>query len=197
MGAVRAMARLFAGAGALKEVPRRGWIDKAAVDRPESVADHSYGTAVMAMALGDALGMDTLRMVRMALLHDLAESITGDLVPGAVPRREKAEREGAAMAEILGSLPGPLRRRYADAWAEFEGGATAEASMVREIDKLEMAMQASAYAEAGRGGAGSLGVFVRSAGGAVSSPAGRALLAEAAGRYEAAAKAEAAAGNAA
>ena len=180
------MARLFAGAAALKEVPRQGWIDKAAVGGPESVADHSYGTAVMAMALGDALGMDTLRMVRMALLHDLAESITGDLVPGAVPRSEKAEREGAAMAEILGGLPGSLRRRYADAWAEFEEGATAEASMVREIDKLEMAMQASAYAEAGRGRAGTLGAFVGYAGKAVSSPAGRALLAEAVGRYKAA-----------
>lgn len=184
------MARLFAGAGALKEVPRQGWIDKAAIDRPESVADHSYGTAVMAMAAGDALGMDTLRMVRMALLHDLAESVVGDLVPGAVPRDEKKRREEAAMAKILGGLPDALRRTYADAWAEFEAGGTAEAAMVREIDRLEMAMQAAAYAEAGRGRGGSLGAFVRSAGKDVSSPAGRALLDEAAGRCGASAGAE-------
>lgn len=184
------MARLFAGAGALKEVPRQGWIDKAAVGRPESVADHSYGTAVMAMAAGDALGMDTLRMVRMALLHDLAESITGDLVPGEVPAGEKKRREEAAMSEILEGLPGALRREYAEAWAEFEGGATAEAAMVREIDKAEMAMQAAAYAEAGRGRADRLGAFVEYAGRAVSSPAGRALLAGAAGRCRAARGAE-------
>lgn len=180
--AARGLAGLISRAVSLKGVPRQGWIDKAGISRPESVADHSYGTALAAMAAGDALGMDTLRMVRMALLHDLAESITGDIVPGAVPAGEKAGIEGAAMAEILGGIPGPLRGAYGDAWAEFEEGRTAEAAMVRELDKIEMAAQAAAYSGAGGGvgggGAEGLAEISESARRAVSSRAGAALLGE-------------------
>ena len=179
--AARGLAGLISRAVSLKGVPRQGWIDKAGIPRPESVADHSYGTALAAMAAGDALGLDTLRMVRMALLHDLAESITGDIVPGAVPAGEKAGIEGAAMAEILGGLPGPLRGAYGDAWAEFEAGRTAEAAMVRELDKIEMAAQAAAYSGAGGGGGGGaagLAEISESARRAVSSRAGAALLGE-------------------
>lgn len=177
--AARGIAALHARAAALKRVPRRGWIAKAGIRSPESVADHSYCTAVMSMAAGDSLGMDTLRMVRMALLHDLAESITGDIVPEDMPAGEKRRIEGEAMREILGGLPEPLRAECAAAWDEYGQGRTAEAAMVREIDKIEMAAQAAAYAGGRRGGG--LGQFVESAGEAVSSQAGRALLAEAAG----------------
>lgn len=175
-GAARGIAGLIGRAVSLKGVPRQGWIDKAGIARPESVADHSYGTALAAMAAGDALGLDTLRMARMALLHDLAESVTGDIVPGAVPAAEKAENERAAMSSILSGLPEPARGACAAAWSEFEEGRTAEAAMVRELDKIEMAAQAAAYAGAGL--AGGLAEIAESARRAVSSPAGAALLAE-------------------
>lgn len=174
------MAALMARAASLKEVARQGWIDKAGIGRPESVADHSYATALAAAAVGDCSGLDALRMVRMALLHDLAESITGDIVPGAMPAGRKAGIERAAMDRILGGLPEPLRGAYGEAWAEFEEGRTAEAAMVRELDKIEMAGQAAAYAGTGR--PEGLAEIAESARQAVSSPAGRALLAEAARR---------------
>lgn len=177
-GAARGIAGLLGRAVSLKGVPRQGWIDKAGIARPESVADHSYGTALAAMAAGDALGLDTLRMVRMALLHDLAESVTGDIVPGAVPAAEKAGKERAAMEGILLGLPEPARGACAAAWSEFEEGRTAEAAMVREIDKIEMGAQAAAYAAAGVARAGGLAEIAESARRAVSSPAGAALLAE-------------------
>ena len=176
----RGIADLMGRAVSLKGVPRQGWIDKAGIGRPESVADHSYGTALAAVAAGDCTGLDALRMVRMALLHDLAESVTGDVVPGAMPAGKKAEAEGAAMQEILGSLPACLRDAFGEAWSEFEAGRTAEASMVRELDKIEMAGQAAAYAGAGR--ADGLAEIAGSARRAVSSPAGSALLAEVSGR---------------
>ena len=68
-------------AAGLKKIPRQGWIDKAGISNPESVADHSYSMTVMAMMFGDNAGMDTCKMIRMALLHDIVESITGDLTP--------------------------------------------------------------------------------------------------------------------
>lgn len=176
----RGIAALMGRAVSLKGVPRQGWIDKAGIGRPESVADHSYGTALGAVAAGDCTGLDALRMVRMALLHDLAESVTGDVVPGAMPAGKKAEAEGAAMREILGPLPACLRDSFGEAWSEFEAGRTAEAAMVRELDKIEMAGQAAAYAGAGR--ADGLAEIAGSARRAVSSPAGEALLAEVSAR---------------
>ena len=58
----------------LKKVQRKGWHDKVGITHPESVADHSYGTAIMAMIFSDNSGsLNTERIMKMALLHDLAE----------------------------------------------------------------------------------------------------------------------------
>ena len=72
----------------LKEIYRSGWI-KAGVEEGETVADHSYGASVIAMALSDMEGLDTERVVKMSLLHDIAESIVGDITPDQMPRNEK------------------------------------------------------------------------------------------------------------
>jgi len=65
----------------LKNIPRQGWKDKLDMDDVESVADHSYSTAIMSMVLSDLEGLDTEKIIRMALLHDLAESVIGDITP--------------------------------------------------------------------------------------------------------------------
>ena len=59
--------------GRLKGLPRTGWLE-AGVKRPESVAEHSYKTAVFAMVLADLQGLDAERAMRMALIYDLAEA---------------------------------------------------------------------------------------------------------------------------
>ena len=78
-------------AAGLKKIPRQGWIDKAGISNPESVADHSYSMTVMAMMFGDNAGMDTCKMIRMALLHDIVESITGDLTPEMTSKENKLQ----------------------------------------------------------------------------------------------------------
>jgi len=137
-------------AGALKEVIRTGWLD-AAISNPESVADHSYRCAMLAMLLGDLRGLDADRMMRMALLHDLHESITGDLTP-----RQKAEQpeqleiaEGNAMRKILSDLPHVLRSEYSAILEEYRNQHSLEARLLEEIDKLEMALQALEYKQEG------------------------------------------------
>src|SRR3989339_2211175 len=66
--------------GQLKGLKRTGWVYKNIPD-PESVAEHSFRTAILALVLADELKADKERLVKMALIHDLAESITGDLTP--------------------------------------------------------------------------------------------------------------------
>jgi len=85
----------------LKNVPRQGWKEKLEIDNPESVADHSYSTTVLSMILSDMKGLDTEKIIRMALLHDLAESITGDIIPDHITKNEKITKENHAIKQIL------------------------------------------------------------------------------------------------
>jgi putative hydrolases of HD superfamily len=133
-------------AGKLKRIPRTGWIESGVPD-PESVADHSFRVALITLVLADERRLDSLKAVRMALIHDLAEAETGDLTPTQkeadpdVLKRDEAE----AMVKLLDKLPAPIRGTYISAWREFSQASTEEACLVRDADKLEMVMQASEY----------------------------------------------------
>jgi len=141
----------FVAAAGLKSVPRQGWIDRLGVKNPESVADHSYMICLMSLVLSEDLDLDALKVVKMSLLHDLAESETGDLTPAMASGQEKKDAEDAAMDGILKDLPERTRRNYQDVWNEFQDGVSDEARFVHEVDKLEMALQATIYSgDAGR-----------------------------------------------
>ena len=67
--------------GRLKEVPRTGWLDRGIpVGETESVADHSFGVALLGWLLAPD-ELDRARVVELALIHDLAESVVGDVTP--------------------------------------------------------------------------------------------------------------------
>ena len=81
----------------LKTIPRQGWIDKLKIENPESVSDHTFSMSVMAMIFSDIQKLDTLKVLKMSLLHDIAESYTGDITPEQIPKEEKtnlAENRG-------------------------------------------------------------------------------------------------------
>ncbi len=137
----------FNTAAGLKSVSRRGWISKLGMENPESVADHSYMTSLMSVILSDIAGLDTLKVAKMSLLHDVAESKTGDLMHGEVSKSEKERLENSAMDEILRDLPDGIRGDYKSAWEEFQGASTPESEFVHEVDKLEMALQAKIYSK--------------------------------------------------
>jgi 5'-deoxynucleotidase len=140
-----ALLELFTRAGGLKGERRKGWVRKLAIPNPESVADHSFRTALMAMVYSDLRGLDTGKTVRMALLHDLPEALVGDTVPGERTRAQKLRLESRAMKEMLAGLPKAQGREYWEIWQEFNRGSSKEAALVREVDKLEMAVQADEY----------------------------------------------------
>ncbi|MDE1769255.1 MAG: HD domain-containing protein [Thaumarchaeota archaeon] len=133
----------------LKKVPRTGWKNKVNIEHPESVADHSFGTAVMAMVLSDLQKLDTQKILKMALLHDLAESITGDFMPEEISRETKNIAERDAMKEILSKLPGNITEEYDKIWQEYLQANTKESILLHEIDKMEMAIQAAKYSSEG------------------------------------------------
>ncbi|MBI5332141.1 MAG: HD domain-containing protein [Candidatus Aenigmarchaeota archaeon] len=127
----------------LKDEKRRGWVLRG-IETPESVADHSYMTAVMCMLLADDR-VDRDKVIKMALAHDMGESIIGDLTPDDIGRESKHVKEKNAMIEITSLLPDAQRKEIMNLWTAYNEGKTNEAIFVKDIDLLELAMQVLEY----------------------------------------------------
>ena len=133
----------------LKNIPRQGWKEKLGIINLESVADHSYSITVMSMVLSDLEGLNTEKIIRMALLHDLAESVIGDIIPNDITKNEKISKENLAMKQILKKLPNKIAEPYFKIWNEYQKNSSQEACLLHDIDKLEMAFQAKFYQDKG------------------------------------------------
>ncbi|VDN16446.1 unnamed protein product [Dibothriocephalus latus] len=92
--------------------------------------------------------------MKMAVVHDLAECIVGDLTPHCgVSVEEKHAREEAAMQSICEPLPTDLRAELVDLLKEYDSQLTPEAVVCKDLDKFEMILQAFEYeTEAGHPG---------------------------------------------
>lgn len=162
--------------GRCKSEKRTGWVNER-VPLPESIADHQYRMAIMAMTCVDydALGgvescasqspttfpsskIDPFRAVQMALVHDLAEALVGDITPtqfSGVTKEAKHAMEQEAMDTICSTLrrafpaKNPSAPHIADhlrdLYGEYEGGSTPTAKWLKNLDKVDMYLQAYEY----------------------------------------------------
>ena len=138
--------KFFQTIGKLKEVVRTGWT-RYPIDNPESVADHSFRTAIMAITLAPYFDVDVNKVIKMALIHDIAESTTGDIVTDAgiydLPNlKQKEVDEIVAGEKIFDYIDAP---EYKNIFTEFAKKESPEAKFVAQLDKLEMALQAKEY----------------------------------------------------
>jgi putative hydrolase of HD superfamily len=148
-----ALAPFFQSVLQLKRVKRAGWVSKVKVRNPESVADHTYSMCAISMILSDMIGLDTERVMKMVILHDLAESKIGDYMPSKITKKQKLLEEINAMNSILHCIPSPaIRSNYKKIWQEYLLNKTDIARFVHRVDKLEMALQAKQYAKEGYSG---------------------------------------------
>jgi putative hydrolase of HD superfamily len=139
----------------LKAVPRTGWLLRGVRD-VESVADHSFGVAWIAMLLADrakahGLKPDVEKVLRMALLHDLTEARTGDL-PATIKRYfDKAALHHAdeSIAKEMLTRLGAIGEEYLQLWREYEARASLESRIVKAADKLDLLLQAREYEKGG------------------------------------------------
>jgi len=128
---------------ALKSLDRAGWI-RAGVDNPESVAAHSWGVAMLTLVLLPE-GLDRGLALTYAILHDLAEVRTGDITPlDGVSSQDKARLETDAMVSFCDALPDDILA----IWRAYEAQVDAESRFVRQLDRLDMALQAAVYEHA-------------------------------------------------
>ena len=134
----------------LKTISRQGWIDKLSIKNPESVADHSYSMAIMAMIISDLENYDSEKILKMTLLHDLAESKIGDITPEQMTPENKMKIENEAFDKIINQLPDTIKYQYLEIWKEYQNNSSKESLFVHQIDKLEMALQAKIYQKNGK-----------------------------------------------
>lgn len=126
----------------LKMEMRHSWLSDG---RRESVAEHSWMMALFALLFEQKLEgkIDITRTLKMILIHDIAETIVGD-----IPYFEKSERksskaqdEANAMLKIKEMLPHDIGSEIVECWEEFEQGETAEAKFANALDHLEVQNQ--------------------------------------------------------
>lgn len=165
------LARFAHRIGRLKSTPRTGWLHRGVPPaRTESVADHSFRVAALAwLASSQVDGLNRDRIIKLALLHDLAEVITGDFTPydpesiGGLdpdqlrkalnqrhvlsPERKEAKRlaENAAIDELAADLAPSLADEVMTLWTELQKWESPEARFVKEIDILETYLQSREY----------------------------------------------------
>ena len=118
----------------LKQLSRTGWV-RSGVENPESVAAHSWGMAVLALRLAPK-ELNLERVLSLCLVHDLPEVRIGDLTPYD-DTSNKAELEHKAMSDMA--------PQWLSLFEEYEAEETAEAKFVKQIDKLDMGLQAIMY----------------------------------------------------
>lgn len=134
--------------GRLKRTPRTGW-KRDGVKDPESVADHSFRMAVLSMLVSDLRGLNTEKILRMAIIHDLEESATEDVATPEKKKNENVAKKNAVegMKKVLSTLPKDLQEKYFSLWKEQEFLESPEAKLLKEIDRIEMMLQAREYEE--------------------------------------------------
>ena len=149
MSLIKALLNLHRTAVKLKELRRTGWMERGVPD-PESVAAHSFAVALLASVFAELRGLDSSEAVRMALIHDLPESATGDLTPEMKARVTGLEDvELKIIQELAKEFPEPAASRLLDSWKRYQGRSDPVARLVRNLDKLEMGLQALEYMRRG------------------------------------------------
>jgi putative hydrolases of HD superfamily len=169
----------------LKRLYRQGWLKRGLPEELcESVAEHSFGTALLVLLIAGKAGgggefgkLDSGRAALLALVHEMGESYAGDITPvDGVSREDKEVLERNAILRALEGHPDCVW--LLSLWEEFEAGATAEAKFVKQLDRLEMGLQAALQEAEGFPG---MGEFYESARRTVVEPRLRGLLEEAIG----------------
>ncbi|XP_012071598.1 5'-deoxynucleotidase HDDC2 isoform X2 [Jatropha curcas] len=130
----------------LKKTKRAGWV-KRDIKNPESIGDHMYRMGLMALIAPDIPGIDRDKCIKMAIVHDIAEAIVGDITPSdGVPKAEKSRQEQEALDHMCKLLGGGLRaQEICQLWMEYEENSSPEAKIVKDFDKVEMILQALEY----------------------------------------------------
>lgn len=122
----------------LKEVTRHAYTSGG---RHESVAEHSWRLALMALFLRDEFPeADMDKVIRMGLIHDLGEIFTGD-IPTFLKTAADTQKEDSLLEQWVATLPAPYCGEMSALYDEMNALQTVEARIYKALDKLEAVIQ--------------------------------------------------------
>lgn len=122
----------------------------------ESISDHMYRMSLITMFAPSSLAsrIDIHRCTKMALIHDMAEALVGDITPvDGVAKSEKNRRESTTMDYLVNGLLGKVNggmtgKEIKAIWQEYEDAETLESKFVHDVDKIELILQMVEYEKA-------------------------------------------------
>lgn len=141
----------------IKQEPRLGWGRKRACDESELlkhpcevVASHQWGVCWLITCLetlgafhGEISHFDSAIALKMGLIHDLAESITGDITPvDGISAEEKHRMESEAMTTILSRFPEESAEILHQTYSRYEARKCIESKFVKDCDRLDFILTA-------------------------------------------------------
>jgi len=142
---IKALLEFFHFSEGLKNELRNGYTSQ---NKKESVAEHSWRVSLMVLLLAQSLDqkISTEKALKIAIVHDIAELLTGDkpcflFEDDEINSREKSQKELAAMKHIKSLVPESIGVELLELWSEYEEGSTYEAKFVKAVDKIEAQIQ--------------------------------------------------------
>ena len=127
---------------------RRGWLSSGISEVDcEKVSCHSWGLSLLSFFFIEDKTLDAKRMAQMAIVHDLAEAIVGDITPSdSIPKAQKKLLELDAMKKICSACPDKsVAELILNLFEEYETDETKESQICHDLDKLEMLFTAYSY----------------------------------------------------
>lgn len=129
----------------LKHFPRRGWTH-CNVENHEQIASHMYSMGIMTFLLGNNSELDRFKCLQLALVHDLAECIVGDITPhDGIDEKTKHQMEDEAMKKLTAHLGDNVGTLIYTLYKEYEAKATPEAKFVKDLDRFDLLQTAAHY----------------------------------------------------
>lgn len=141
------MIEIFFEYAQLKNLYRQGWLKRGVSELDcETVADHSFGVALLGYTIAEEYlpDLDSAKVMILGLFHEMGEIYPGDFTPtDNVTADEKTQREYQGVQQVFSRLPNS--QKYISIWEDFEFQKSPESKFVKQIDRLEMALQANLY----------------------------------------------------
>jgi len=129
----------------LKLTARKGWITYDVPGTKETIGSHSFGTVFIAWILSKKKSLDTEKVIKLAIVHDILEAITGDITIHDKEFEKKETIEKEALIELNKKLPDELKNEINDLLQELKEGKTEESKVCLQADKLDTAFQTYLY----------------------------------------------------
>lgn len=139
--------RIYSDIDKLKHQERKGWIRIGVSGKKDTIGSHTFGAALIGWMLSKREQVDTEKVIKLLLVHDLIMAHIPDYTPADKEYLSKKERESDAFSKLMINTPHDLKRDFRDLFEEYQGEETEEAILAREADKLDTLFQAYMYSK--------------------------------------------------